>query len=293
MSVVERQEAVRAMRGRMRSPGRPWKARRVDRVRFWEGIAGGCLERGRCCRGGGVPGGWIEMVPPGWGDAADLFGFGVGPLSVVCRTGRDRHISVRRVLGCARSVVACVVARRRFRVSWGATPQPVAEAWSIGPRLRSGIRIGVPAARSSPSWPPTTNFVTMWQDRLGGQIARPDGELVPGPQVRWAGRRHGRRADRRWATSWSPEQISNRLRIDFPDNESMRISHEAIYQAAYVQGRGALKREFVACGRTGRALRVPRARTRRRRKHVRCSRDHDQPTPRRGRRPGSARPLGR
>ena len=41
MSVVERQEAIRAMRGRMRSPGRPSKARREDRVRFWEGIAGG------------------------------------------------------------------------------------------------------------------------------------------------------------------------------------------------------------------------------------------------------------
>ena len=100
------------------------------------------------------------------------------------------------------------------------------------------------------------------QDRLGGMIVRPDGELVPGPQVRWVGRRHGPRKDRRWATSWSPEQISNRLRIDFPHNESMRISHEAIYQALYVQGRGALKRELVACLRTGRALRVPRARTR-------------------------------
>jgi IS30 family transposase len=41
----------------------------------------------------------------------------------------------------------------------------------------------------------------------------------------------------------------------------MRISHEAIYQALYVQGRGALKRELTACLRTGRALRVPRART--------------------------------
>ena len=100
------------------------------------------------------------------------------------------------------------------------------------------------------------------QDRLAGTIARPDGELVPGPEVRFIGRRHGRRADRRWARSWSPEQISNRLGVDFPDDESMRISHEAIYQALYVQGRGALRRELVACLRTGRALRVPRARTR-------------------------------
>ena len=42
----------------------------------------------------------------------------------------------------------------------------------------------------------------------------------------------------------------------------MRISHEAIYQALYIQGRGALRRELTACLRTGRALRVPRARTR-------------------------------
>jgi IS30 family transposase len=54
------------------------------------------------------------------------------------------------------------------------------------------------------------------------------------------------------------------LRVDFPDDESMRISHEAIYQALYVESRGALKRELVACLRTGRALRVPRARARKR-----------------------------
>jgi IS30 family transposase len=100
------------------------------------------------------------------------------------------------------------------------------------------------------------------QDRLGGAIARPDGVPVPGPDVRWTGRRHGPRADRRWARSWSPEQIANRLRADFPDDETMRVSHEAIYQALYVQGRGALRRELTACLRTGRALRVPRARTR-------------------------------
>jgi IS30 family transposase len=67
--------------------------------------------------------------------------------------------------------------------------------------------------------------------------------------------------------AWSPEQISRRLPIDFPEDASMRISHEAIYQALYVQGRGALKRELTACLRTGRALRVPQARTRARGKN--------------------------
>jgi IS30 family transposase len=100
------------------------------------------------------------------------------------------------------------------------------------------------------------------QDRLSGVIERPDGTRVSGPDVRWIGRRHGRRKDRRWGRSWSPEQISGRLRVEFPDDESMRISHEAIYQSLYVQGRGALRRELTACLRTGRALRIPRARTR-------------------------------
>ncbi|MFV2110610.1 IS30 family transposase, partial [Micromonospora sp. LOL_015] len=105
------------------------------------------------------------------------------------------------------------------------------------------------------------------QSRLAGTITDGEGRLIPGPNVPWKGRRHGRRADRRWGTAWSPEQISRRLRLDFPDDESMRISHEAIYQALYVQGRGALRRELTACLRTGRALRVPQARTRRRGKH--------------------------
>jgi hypothetical protein len=51
---------------------------------------------------------------------------------------------------------------------------------------------------------------------------------------------------------------ANRIKIDFPDDESMRISNEAVYQALYIEGRGALKRELILCLRTGRALRAPR-----------------------------------
>ncbi len=100
------------------------------------------------------------------------------------------------------------------------------------------------------------------QERLAGTVTDADGRPIPGPDVPWKSRRHGRRADRRWGTAWSPEQISHRLRLDFPDDESMRVSHETIYQSLYVQGRGALRRELTACLRTGRALREPRARTR-------------------------------
>ena len=99
------------------------------------------------------------------------------------------------------------------------------------------------------------------QERLAGAVVAPGGAALPGPAVPWKGRRHGRRQNRRWGMAWSPQQIAERLRLDYPDDTRMRISHEAIYQALYIQGRGALKRELTQCLRTGRALRVPRART--------------------------------
>ena len=99
------------------------------------------------------------------------------------------------------------------------------------------------------------------QDRLAGLITRPDGMTIEGPKVAWKGRRLGPRQSRRWARAWSPEQISRRLKLDFPEETTMRISHEAVYQSLYIQGRGALRQELTACLRTGRALRAPRARS--------------------------------
>ena len=102
------------------------------------------------------------------------------------------------------------------------------------------------------------------QQRLAGQVIRPDGTPVAGPAAGpWTGRNKPHRKDRAWVTAWSPEQIANRLPVDFPQDESMRISYEAIYQALFIQGRGALRRELILCLRTGRALRAPRARSRR------------------------------
>lgn len=89
------------------------------------------------------------------------------------------------------------------------------------------------------------------EDRLAGRIARPDGTEIPGPNVLWTKRRSVRRQHRRWGKAWSPEQISARLAHDFPGDETMRISHEAIYQALYIQGRGGLRRELSACLRDG------------------------------------------
>jgi len=105
------------------------------------------------------------------------------------------------------------------------------------------------------------------QDRLSGRVMSPDGRSIRGPNVPWQGHKRGRRQHRRWSLAWSPRQIARRLPVDFPEDLTMRISHEAIYQALYIQGRGALKRELTAYLRTGRALRKPRERTRRQGKH--------------------------
>ncbi len=102
------------------------------------------------------------------------------------------------------------------------------------------------------------------QNRLAGLIATPKGVAFDGPIVVWKKRRAVHRQSRRWSLAWSPEQIAQRLKVDFPEDPTMRISHEAIYQALYIQGRGALKRELSACLRSGRALRLPRERARNR-----------------------------
>ncbi len=47
-------------------------------------------------------------------------------------------------------------------------------------------------------------------ERLAGEVQRPDGQRVTGPQMAWKGRRHGPRKDRRWSRAWSPEQIAGR-----------------------------------------------------------------------------------
>jgi transposase, IS30 family len=57
----------------------------------------------------------------------------------------------------------------------------------------------------------------------------------------------------------SPEQIANRLPLDFPDDPEMRVSHETIYTSIYVQSRGALRKDLAGHLRTGRAMRKPRA----------------------------------
>jgi IS30 family transposase len=64
--------------------------------------------------------------------------------------------------------------------------------------------------------------------------------------------------NRGFRQGWSPQQIAARLRADFPDNEAMRVSHEALYRSLFVQAKGGLKAELVGRLRSGRTRRVGR-----------------------------------
>jgi transposase, IS30 family len=261
MGVRERQREVRAFRGQMWSPGRPSTARHDDRVRFWEAIA-----RGLSSEDAAGEVGVSQAVGSGWFRQAG----GMPPLALAPVSGRYLSFAEREEIAIlhAQQVGVREIARRIGRSPSTISRELRRNASTRTYRLEYRASTAQWHAERRASRPKVAKLAAndrlreYVQDRLAGTIARPDGEPVPGPEVRFIGRRHGRRADRRWARSWSPEQISNRLGVDFPDDESMRISHEAIYQALYVQGRGALRRELVACLRTGRALRVPRARTR-------------------------------
>ena len=86
--------------------------------------------------------------------------------------------------------------------------------------------------------------------RRGAEAGRKPPKLVRSPRLR-------AEVEHRLGERWSPQQIAARLRIDFPDDPEMRVSHETIYQSLFVQSRGALRRELTACLRTGRAGGAP------------------------------------
>jgi IS30 family transposase len=261
MGASGRRRADRALRAPMRSPGRPPVARREHRQRFWKTIA-----RGLSSEDAAV----VCSVSPAVGARWFRQGGGMPSTSLAPLSGRYLSFTEREEITVLKAQGGGVreIARRVGRSASTSSRELRRNAATRGGRLddrastaqwHADRRAGRPKVAKLAGNDTLRRYV---QDRLAGRVTAPDGTAVPGPDVRWIGRRHGRRTDRRWARSWSPAQIANRLRVDFPDDGSMRISHEAIYQALYVQGRGALRRELTACLRTGRALRVPRARTR-------------------------------
>jgi len=262
---IRKRRSDRSGRAPLPSPGRPPVAGRDERRRFWAAIAAGLASEDAA-----VEAGVSQAVGTRWfrkagGMPPAMFGLSAKPLSgrylslaereeiALLRVQDHSMQEIARRLGRAASTISRELRRNAATRSGGleyraTTAQWHAERSARRPKqtklvLNAALRIYV-------------------EERLAGVVAASSGASVPGPDVSWKGRRHGPRQDRRWARAWSPEQIARRLLVDFPDDGAMRISHEAIYQALFVQARGALRRELTACLRTGRPLRVPRARTR-------------------------------
>lgn len=261
---VRRQwRADRALRPALRSPGRPEPSRGVQR-QFWRLIATGITSAEAALRVG-------VSVPVGsrWYRHAG----GMTPLSLTEPTGRYLSFAEREQIALLRAKDKGV---REIARAIGRDPGTISRELRRNAATRSGkleyrAVVAQWKAQQAAKRPKAAKLATNGrlreyvQDRLAGNVRRLDGSIVAGPEPpAWKGLNKPHRQDRRWASAWSPEQISHRLRIDFPDDECMRISHEAIYQSLFIQGRGALKRELVTCLRTGRALRQPRSRTRNR-----------------------------
>jgi IS30 family transposase len=264
MTTRKKRRSDRSGRRKLRSPGRPTLLHREERRRFW-----GAVAAGRWSEDAAVVAGVSAAVGVRWfRQAGGMPPSHLGASSVPLST-RYLVLADREVLALFRAQGHGVreIARRMQRA-----PSTISRELRRNAATRSG---GLAYRATTAQWhadraarrPKVARLVrhealrSYVQDRLAGLIVAPDGASITGPTIAWKGRRHGRRQHRRWATAWSPEQIAHRLPRDFPHDSSMRISHEAIYQALYVQSRGALRRDLTTCLRTGRALRVPRARS--------------------------------
>ncbi len=280
VSVVKRREGIQAMAGQMRSPGRPSTARREDRLRIWEAIARGVSSEDARpqrlgCRlrvGRGGSGRRVGCRRSLWVRSQAV--------SVVWGTGRDRDSA------CAGCGVAGGrppagpfgvdylpgVAAERVHGSRGVVDRATTAQWHAE-RRASRPNVSKLAANDE-----LRRYV---QDRLcqhgrsSGQVAVRDGGLIT------AGKRLG-----------APSRSPRHLRIDSPNEVCAYLSRGDLPGSLGV----GLRRAAAGVGgslRTGRALRVPRVRTRPQGPQVRHARDHDQRTTGRGRRPGSAGTQGR
>jgi len=247
-------------RDAMRSPGAPSHRREVER-QFWVQIATGITSEKAAEAVGVSPAVGTRWFRHRGGILLDM-------AKPVC--GRYLSFAEREEIGLLRAQDVGVreIARRIGRSASTVSRELKRNAATRGGKLEYRASVAHWKAELVARRPKPAKLVTnprlrdYVQDHLEGAIHDARGREVAGPrQTPFIGRNKPHRGDRKWVNGWSPAQIANRLRFNFPDDPSMRISHEAIYQALYIQGRGALKRELVSYLRTGRALRTPRARS--------------------------------
>ena len=246
----------------MKSPGRPSHRRDIER-QFWIEIAKGITTEQAA-----------EAVGVSHAAGARWFrhGGGMPPMSLAPLAGRYLTFAEREGIAImhAQQISAREIARHLQRSPSTVSRELRRNAATRGGKLEYRASVAQWKADLIAQRPKTPKLVTnnqlrdYVQQRLAGDVRFDDGQVAGPPGPVWQSRNKPHRGDRRWVHGWSPEQISNRLHVDFADDESMRISHEAIYQALYIDGRGGLERDLAPCLRTGRVLRVPRGRKRQR-----------------------------
>jgi IS30 family transposase len=175
-----------------------------------------------------------------------------------CPLSLDERVEIQVGVRAGESIRS--IARRLDRAPSTIMREINRNAFCYG-RYRARHRFG---AAWHGGWDPTPRYrATGAQGRTQDRARRPKlGKLAVSERL------HAE-VQTRLQDNYSPEQIARRLRLDFPDDAEMRVSHETIYQSIYVQGRGELRRELHQCLRTGRALRKPQRRADARRSRIR------------------------
>lgn len=205
----------------LRSPGRPEPSRAVQRE-FWRLIASGVttVEAAQAVR---------VSVPVGarWFRHAG----GMPPISLTEPTGRYLSFAEREEIALLRAQEVGVrdIGRRIGRGPGTISRELRRNAATRGGKPVYRARVAQWKSQQAAKRPKTAKVVgndrlrEYVQERLDGSVRRPDGTTVAGPKTpAWKGLNKPHRQDRRWSIAWSPEQISHRLEVDFPDDESMR-----------------------------------------------------------------------
>jgi IS30 family transposase len=179
-----------------------------------------------------------------------------------------RLVDIAREIGCTAPMVGLMVRDGRFTTGVPDEWEPRADCLTIAEReeILVGIRAQESLSAIARRLERSPSTVTREVATNGGREAysawrahrRARAEARrPKPCKLVAGRLRDAVATRLQGL-WSPQEIAQRLPLDFPDDQEMRVSHETIYQSLFVQGRGELRRELARCLRTGRAARRPR-----------------------------------
>ena len=259
----------RSTRARLGSLGRPPVAGRAEQELFWRAIATGLNSEDAALEAGLSDAVGPRLFRKAGGMPPAMFRASAKPLSGRYLSLAEREeIALLNVQGYTLREIGRRLGRAASTISRELDRNAATHGGGFAYRATTAQWHADRSARRPKPAKLALNVAlrTYVEERLAGVVAPPRGARVRGRAVRWKDRWPGLCKDRRWTKGWSPEQIARRLPIDFPDDETMRISHEAIYQALFVQGRGALGRELTACLRTGRALRMPRARASKRSK---------------------------